>query len=259
LKTRLSPGNPYGYTRYGYAWENIPAGSAAHLDVGCYDGTFLASLRAKGIPRLAGADVARDAIQRARQQFPDLEFEHIAEGGSLPFADGGFTSATLLDVIEHVHDQPQLLNEINRTLQEGGRLIVTVPRRYVFSFLDTGNLKFIFPGLHRALYCLTHSRAEYQRRYAENPDGLIGDVSAQKGWHEHFSPESLAALLNRSGFEPESFDGAAFFARPLMPFTWVGLRVPGVRGLLRRLLRTDARWFESMNLFCAARKARACV
>jgi len=259
LKTPLSPGNPYGYTRYGYAWENVPAGSAAHLDLGCHDGAFLASLRRKGISRLAGADVAREAIDRARRQFPDMEFQHIAEGQPLPFADGTFASVTLLDVIEHVHEQTQLLNEINRVLAGGGRLIVTVPRRYAFSFLDVGNLKFRFPRLHRMLYCLAHSRSDYEQRYVRNPDGLVGDVSARKRHHEHFSQDALAALLAGSGFQAESFDGSAFFARPLVPLTWAGLRIPGLRAVVQRLLAADARRFESMNLFCIARKVRPAV
>ena len=259
MKTRLSPENPYGFTRCGYAWENIPAGSAAHLDVGCHDGAFLASLRSKGISRLAGVDVARGPIDRARRQFPDLEFQHVAEDRPLPFADGTFSSATLLDVIEHVYDQARLLSEVNRVLLPGGRLIITVPRRYLFSFLDLGNLKFVFPRLHRTFYCLTHSRSDYDQRYVHNPDGLVGDVSARKRRHEHFSQDALAALLARSGFEPESFDGSGFFARPLSPATKLGMLVPGLRGMMRAISRTDARRFESMNLFCTARKDRPAV
>ena len=40
MKTVLSPANPFGHTRYGYAFEHVPEGSHC-LDFGCHDGWFL--------------------------------------------------------------------------------------------------------------------------------------------------------------------------------------------------------------------------
>ena len=256
MRTRLSPENPYGPSRYGFAWENVPQGGRAHLDFGCGGGKFLASLRAKRIGRIVGLDASRDAIEKARARFPDLDLRHLAAGAAIPFADGTFTSITLLDVLEHVEAQAELLAELHRVLNDDGRLIVTVPRQYVFSCLDAGNLKFRFPRLHRLLFCIARSREEYERRYSANPDGLVGDVSARKAWHEHFSPEKLAALLGRAGFEAAAFDGAGFFTRPLMPALWLMEFVPGLRCIAHHIAELDARCFESMNLFCVAAKAR---
>jgi len=254
MHTRLSPDNPHGPSRYGFAWEHVPAGAAAHLDFGCSDGAFLASLRSKGIARLLGVDASRDAVDRARRRFPDLDVQHITPGAALPFADGVFTSITLLDVLEHVYGQADLLRELARILAADGRLIVTVPRRYVFSFLDAGNLKFRFPRLHRRFFLLRHTRDQYDRRYVASPDGLIGDVSARKRWHEHFRREGLADVLGRCGFEPLAWDGSGFFTRPLTPLLVVLGAVPGLRRVGRAIRRLDARCFASMNLFCVARK-----
>ena len=44
MHTRIEMDNPYGYDRYGFAWEHVPAGGAAHLDYGCGDGRFLVGL-----------------------------------------------------------------------------------------------------------------------------------------------------------------------------------------------------------------------
>lgn len=254
MRTRLSPGNPHGPSRYGFAWEHVSAGGAAHLDFGCYDGGFLASLRTKGIARLVGIDASRDAVEKAYRRFPDLDVRAISPGAALPFADRSFTSATLLDVLEHVYEQEDLLRELARVLADDGRLIVTVPRQYVFSCLDVGNFKFRFPRLHRRVFLLRHSQEEYERRYVAAADGLIGDVSARKRWHEHFSQPGLAGLLGRAGFEPVVWDASGFLTRPLAPLLVILRAVPGLRRLAGTIQRADARCFGSMNLFCVARK-----
>lgn len=254
MKTRLSPDNPLGYTRAGYAWEKVPRDGRSHLDFGCYRGDFLHALAAKGPRRLVGVDASREAIQAGQTRYPELHLSHLPDATRLPFDDATFDSASILDVIEHVVDPKRVLDELYRVLAPQGVLIVTVPRQYVLSFTDLGNLKFRFPRLHRSMYCMLHSREEYEYRYVSNPDGLIGDVSAAKAWHEHFTPESLTRLLGPSGFEPVEFDGSAFWDRPLTLAKEVANRVPVARSYARWVIQLDARLFSSMNLFCLARK-----
>ncbi len=253
--TPLSPENPLGPTRLGFAWEKIPPGSSGHLDIGCNDGRFLDALAAKGVAGLTGVDADRGAIERGREKFPDLDLRHLSGGEDLPFADGSFASVSLLDVLEHVDQQERLLTEIARVLHPGGRLVVTVPGQHLFSVLDMGNFKFRFPRLHRWWYVRGHGREAYQQRYGANPDGLIGDISAAKAWHEHFSRPKLAELLGRTGFEVETFDGAGLFVRPLMMLTWPLWQMHIGRNQRVRLLQADGRRFDRTNLFCLARKA----
>ncbi|MHC4153418.1 MAG: class I SAM-dependent methyltransferase [Planctomycetota bacterium] len=256
MKTRIGPDNPNGYNRYGFAWEHVPRGSAAHLDFGCYDGTFLYSLRNKRCARLVGVDISRDAVRKANERFPELEVHHVSGKMPLPFADGLFGSITLLDVLEHVYEQRALLNELDRVLSRDGIFIVTVPGRHAFSFMDMGNLKFIFPKFHRWYYCRTHSVAEYDQRYACNPDGLVGDISAEKRWHEHFSRRKLGNLLDECGFGVLSFDGAGFFGRVIKGFGLFFGRFPVLRSSIERIGKCDAKLFSSANLFCVASKRR---
>jgi len=254
MQTPLSPDNPHGPGRHGFAWEHVPGASAAHLDFGCGNGAFLASLRPKGIRRLAGVDASSEAVARAHERFPDLDIHRVGPGEALPFEDRAFASITMLDVLEHVYEQSQTLRDLVRVLADGGPLVVTVPQRYLFSCLDAGNLKFRFPRLHHRLFRLRHSEEEYVCRYASNPDGLIGDVSARKAWHEHFSPAGLAELLGSVGLQPMVWDGSGFFLRPLAPLVAALGAVPGLRRAGRAIERSDARAFRSMNLFCVARK-----
>ena len=256
MRTSITADNPYGYNRYGFAWQKVPECGAAHLDFGCSNGAFLASLKSKGITRLVGVDISEDAVGQARRQFADLEIIHIKETVPLPFEDGIFTSITVLDVIEHVYEQRAVLCELKRVLIDEGTLIITVPKKHLFSFLDLGNLKFRFPRIHRWYYCRKHSKDEYERRYQSNPNGLVGDVSAKKRWHEHFSRRKLQTLCNSAGFEVGYFDGTGFFLRIIRNLK----RLFGYLGPLQSLLGIveafDAKCFSSANLFCVARKQR---
>jgi len=254
MRTVLSRDNPLGHTRAGYAWEMVPPGGEAHLDYGCHDGVFLERLAAKGPRRLVGVDLCREAIEAGRARRPNLELIHLDRTSGLPFADASFGSISLLDVIEHIADQKAVLDELYRVLEPNGILIVTVPGLYCFSFMDVGNLKFRFPRLHRWAYCLRHSRAAYEARYAANADGLIGDVEAAKGWHEHFGRAQLAALLGGSGFAVVDFDGSGFLRRPIGLLALPLARFKPVNRLLESVYKLDARCFASMNLFCVARK-----
>jgi len=259
MHTRIEADNPYGCDRYGIAWQHVPWGGAAHLDYGCGDGRFLVGLWNKGIGRRVGADVSREAVELAKATCDGTEIVHVDGQATLPFADGEFSSISLLDVLEHVDGPDALLAELHRILHDEGTLIVTVPGRHVFSVLDMGNLKFRFPRLHRWFYCRTHSREEYERRYAVNPDGLVGDISAKKRWHEHFSRRSLESVLNRSGFSVVELDGSGLFLRILKGAELSLGRLGPLRRIIRRAIAWDAHHFESANLSCIARKRAACA
>ncbi len=211
-------------------------------------------LKSKNIKHLMGVDVSREAVTRADKAFGALEIIHLKNALPLPFPDGMFSSITLMDVLEHVDDQEPLLRELHRVIQGNGMLIVTVPGRHLFSFLDMGNLKFRFPRLHRWYYCRRHSRAQYERRYVANPDGLIGDVSARKRWHEHFSRDRLQMLLNYNGWAVTEFGGTGLFVRVLKMADLLLGRIRPLHAGLGKLMAWDARLFKSANLFCVARK-----
>ncbi len=254
MHTRSEPDNPYAFDRYAFAWQHVPTGSAAHLDFGCADGRFLRSLRDKRVKCLVGIDISRQAIAQARQGSGGLEILRIERTVPLPFPDGTFTSITVLDVLEHIDEQEELLDELHRVLADDGVLIVTVPRRHAFSWLDLGNLKFRFPRLHRWYYCRRHCRQEYEQRYVRNPDGLIGDVSAAKRWHEHFSAEHLSRLLYLSGYDITDFDGSGLFVRVFKSIDLLVGRIAPFHAVIGALTAWDARTFASANLFCVARK-----
>jgi len=96
------------------------------LDLGCGDGSFSGALRDHGaLP--VGAEVAREAVRRARAAQPWLEVEHVDEGEPLPFAEQCFDAVWAGELLEHVVDTVALMSEIRRVLRFGGVLVATTP------------------------------------------------------------------------------------------------------------------------------------
>lgn len=258
MKRSISPQNPYGPTRYGFLHEvlsSLPEPSECHLDFGSFDASIPLQLLRSGVVRSAvAADVVNiqhkftekfGAVPRGLEL---LQLEIANAGHGLP--EKSFTTASILDVLEHIYDQDAVLQSIRRALRPDGLLIVTVPKRHAFSFLDMGNWKFVFPTLHRWFITLKHSEQHYISRYKSPESGLVGDIEVKKSWHEHFSVESLTALLEQNGFTVQEVDGSGLFARPLGIIRY--MLPTGLSKRISGLAACDARVFSSMNLFVVA-------
>jgi SAM-dependent methyltransferase len=257
VHTPISEKNPYGPTRYGYLWEQLAARTpiSRHLDFGTYDGSVPATLVRMGVVHHAvGVDLV-DSVriyeQSHKEAAPAMVDLVTLRGKKLPYPDSYFDSVSLLDVLEHVASQELLLKEVSRVLTPGGVIVVTVPRRHIFSFLDTGNWKFVFPGLHRWYYTRRYSRGKYYDRYVDPSNGLIGDIEVEKRWHEHFTSSHLSVLLRDVGLEPVDEDGAGLFARPFEILTYT---IPALRRPLERIVRWDAQHFGATHLWMTAEK-----
>ena len=112
------------------------------LDVGCANGYWPNLYLAGHAARVVGVDVDREDIGRAAD-FATRSLEPTARPSfavsaaqNLPFADGAFTIAYLLDVLEHVANPDRTALEVQRVLAPGGRLVVSVPGDWLFNWLD---------------------------------------------------------------------------------------------------------------------------
>jgi len=162
-----------------------------------------------------------------------------------------YDAITMLDVLEHIQDQKKTLSYMKTMLKPNGILIITVPQKYILSFLDTGNWKFIFPTLHKYFITLIKGKKHFYN-YFQNPNNpLFGDIEKTKMWHEHFSVKSLTELLNNSGFLVLELDGSGFFTRLINIIIY--FLPPIIRGPLKKLDKLDNKTFQSANLYCYAK------
>jgi SAM-dependent methyltransferase len=102
------------------------------LDAGCGTGRTIADENLAS--ERVGIDLSSEALQfAARRGGAHLLQASLSE---LPFREGTFDAALMLDVIEHCPDDNQVVEQIARTVKTGGVVIVTVP---AFQWLWSGH------------------------------------------------------------------------------------------------------------------------
>jgi len=144
--------------------------SAAVLDIGCSGGLFASLAMRKGA-RVVGMDVDRGSLVEAKGIAPDAEFA-VASGEALPYRDGAYDAVVMLDVLEHVPSERKTLGEVDRVLLPGGKLIISVPHKGRFGFLDAQNSNVFAAG--RKLMG-RKGEAQFHRHYTlEELQGFLG-------------------------------------------------------------------------------------
>ncbi len=116
-----------------YAFAARLAHGKRVLDAGCGAGYGSAEL-ARQADSVTGADLAAEAVDfaRAHYRLPNLAFEQ-ASCDRLPHPDACFDLVVAFEVIEHLEDWREFLQEARRVLAPGGQLIVSTPNRLYYT------------------------------------------------------------------------------------------------------------------------------
>jgi SAM-dependent methyltransferase len=93
------------------------------LDVGCGIGTYVKRFRDFS-PHVYGIDVSAERL--AESTMSNLV---AAAGEALPFRDGTFDILVFNEVIEHVSDDRQTIEDALRVLRAGGHIVIYAPNR----------------------------------------------------------------------------------------------------------------------------------
>jgi 2-polyprenyl-3-methyl-5-hydroxy-6-metoxy-1,4-benzoquinol methylase len=133
---RTVPGIPaenYWFRRHEAAYEFLAPQAAGRvlLEVGCGEG-YGTDLLARTAQRVLAIDYDATTLAHASNRYPSARFVR-ANLAALPVASGAVDVVATLQVIEHVWDHGQFIDECRRVLRPGGRLIVTTPNRLTFS------------------------------------------------------------------------------------------------------------------------------
>ena len=185
---------------YAKAYALIPPGSRV-LDLGCGSGELASYLTARG-DRVWGADINPGAIARAAAhcvatRVADLEITPLAD----LFPGRRFDAIVYADVLEHVRDPWDLLQQSRPLLVDGGVVVASIPN-----------------FAHAAVRLAVVSGSIPYRQL-----GILDDTHVR-----FFTGKSVAALFEESGFRVQAIERTKLaFGAPsdLVPDVGV-LRVP---------------------------------
>ena len=95
------------------------------LDVGCGLGTYVERFR-EFSDQAYGIDIEVERVVEGGKSVPNLL---AAAAEALPFSDNSFHVLVLHEVLEHVDDDAQAMEEAYRLLKPGGRIVIFAPNR----------------------------------------------------------------------------------------------------------------------------------
>ena len=101
--------------------------SATFLEIGCSSGFMLKALRiAFPHASIVGADVVREPLLALAPQIPNvplLRFDLL----KCPLPECSFDAVVMLNVLEHIQDDCNALQQVHRILKPGGIAVIEVP------------------------------------------------------------------------------------------------------------------------------------
>ena len=193
------------------------------LDLGCGTGINISIPLAKAGYRVVGIDLDLPSIQRARQLsegITNIEFHCLDVRTWYP--DQPFDVIVCSEVLEHLNNLLEFMQQVLRLLAPGGCLVVTVPNGYGWFEMEQAVLR-IFPRLNTLTDRLQHAwvrrfgGADLKARHEwewqpENYQREWTTLAKDGGHKQHFTVRRIRKLLESSGFTITNMTGRTFLA-----------------------------------------------
>ena len=125
---RIGPSKPFGHPVNVERLAVLLRRDSRILDFGCGYGRALGLLHQHGYTRLIGVDPASSMISAARERFPHILFEELADAPRLAMSDASVDAVFLFAVLTCVptdEGQRSIIQEISRVLHPGGLLYIS--------------------------------------------------------------------------------------------------------------------------------------
>jgi SAM-dependent methyltransferase len=224
--------NPSLYqSSHAFVWEYgkelvgllAPKAGERILDAGCGTGQLTAEIARAGA-EVVGIDNSPAMIEKARGNFPDLQFE-VAGVTGMPYC-GEFDAVFSNAMLHWVRDADAAASAMARALKAGGR--------FVAEFGGHGNTKALLQAIYRSMEALGIAEPEKYNPWFYPTIGEYAGLLERHGIEVHF-----AALFDR----PTALDGGARgLANWLGMFgAWLTAPVPdGRREEFQRLVEQHA-------------------
>jgi len=103
------------------------------LDVGCGEGHLIKRLALQGYKKVYGIDIADTALESAMKRCKKAHIINM-DAQKIHFPDALFDIVICTEVIEHIPNYRQALNEMKRVLGPRGVLILTFPNERIWRF-----------------------------------------------------------------------------------------------------------------------------
>jgi ubiquinone/menaquinone biosynthesis C-methylase UbiE len=190
-------------------WHYIDSSCKSLCDVGCNVGEVLLAASQHGIAKCWGIDINPQAVAIAKDNLSQLQDSRVerATADQIPFNDTQFQAVTCLEVLEHIPSDRRKasIDEMHRVLEPSGHLIISVPHRGLFHFLDPENMRFRLPIMHNWLSKRVGGHGK-EVGYDGQEHGVV--------WHHHFRMSELKDLLKQD-FDIEHSIGRGCFLTPV--------------------------------------------
>ncbi len=103
------------------------------LDLGCGSGGF--TLASAGFCKeIIGVDISEKFVEEGQETIKRLNVGNasimLIKNNKLPFEDSSFDAVIMVDVLHHLDDIHQVIEETLRTLKTGGKIIIFEPNKY---------------------------------------------------------------------------------------------------------------------------------